>query len=253
MRVSQHRTYGFTLLEISIVLLIVSVLAGGAAASLNLYMQRKQSDETTYKLRVIQDALLKYRLAFDRLPCPADGTYATSSQYYGTEGATAGTCTGGTPAANYSFGNYLIGVVPTKTLGLPDDAGIDGWGRKITYAIDKRVTANNVFSPTSTAYIDSPDNTTRVRINNATGGSITIEAYYALISHGANGHGGYSRSGALVNAASADTDEQANCECDEDTVYDGTVGGPYVQKLPTATFDDVVVFATRQDLNSYSE
>ena len=37
--------------------------------------------------------------------------------------------------------------LPVKTLGLPDDyAALDGWGRRIMYAVDRRMTASDVLT-----------------------------------------------------------------------------------------------------------
>lgn len=45
--------------------------------------------------------------------------------------------------ANTYFRNPVItGGVPTKALGLPDEYGIDGYGRRIMYMVDARVTTN---------------------------------------------------------------------------------------------------------------
>jgi len=48
-------------------------------------------------MNAIDQALLNYSVAFNRLPCPADLTRSASSQYYGVEAANPGTsnCTGG--------------------------------------------------------------------------------------------------------------------------------------------------------------
>ncbi len=313
----------FTLLELSIVLVIISVVMGGAMLLFNHSIDLRQIKETQVKMADIQKALLDYRRAFGRIPCPADATQimdATSSNNFGIEAANNGTCTGGTPAANFSMaastftgnttntsaivtsvssttnlsvgtlvsgtgipaGAYIAsidsstqitldksatatnsgitisrysvagGMVPTKTLGLPDDYAIDGWGRRIMYMVDVNVTAASgaVNIPVS----DS--STARITVNDATGAAKTTSGVYLLLSFGKNGHGGYSRGGSstrLANYISADSAELTNCHCDSSgaaTAFSVT----FVQKSATITaFDDLVVYGTRADLRSLNE
>ncbi len=140
-----RRASGFTLLELSIVLTIIAVMLGGAVAMFTAYSAKTTREDTDQRMRIVENALLNYRRANNRIPCPADITLATSVANFGIEAATAGTCTGGTPAANFSSGNSVAGGVPTKTLQLPDEYAFDSWGRRIMYAVDKRFTANNGF------------------------------------------------------------------------------------------------------------
>jgi hypothetical protein len=124
----------------------MAMLAAGGMTVFSAALQKKQRVDTENKMVAIQKALLDYRNAMNRIPCPADITPALTSGNFGIEGATAGTCTGGTPAANFSSGNNVQGMVPTKTLRLPDDYAFDGWGRRIMYAVDKRFTNTNGFT-----------------------------------------------------------------------------------------------------------
>lgn len=319
----QRSDKAFTLLELSIVLVIISVVMGGAMVLFTQSLDLQQVKETQFKMSAIQDALLKYRRAFNRIPCPADMTQsmdATSNNYYGVEAANNGTCTGGTPAANFSLaastftgnttnasavitsvsstaglsigtlvsgtgipaGSYIVsidsttqitlnnaatatnagitisrytvaaGMVPTKTLALPDDYAIDGWGRRILYAVDVNITAQSGASniPVSDSSIS------RITVNDASGAAKTTAAVYLLLSHGKNGHGGYNRSGGstrFANYTSADATELTNCHCDSSaaaTAFSAT----FVQKAASVTaFDDIVVYATRADLRGLNE
>ena len=91
------RAKGFTLLEMSIVLAIIAVVMGSGLAIFSAALEKQQLQQTNAKLAAIQKALLTYRTANNRIPCPADITYPYASQYFGVEGENPGNCTTGTP------------------------------------------------------------------------------------------------------------------------------------------------------------
>ena len=103
---------------------------------------------TRNKLDAIEAALMAYRTAYNRIPCPADATLATGNANYGVEAANMGSCTGGTPAANLSDSTHLVveGAVPVKSLHVPEEFMYDGWGRKFEYAAAMSATAVQGFA-----------------------------------------------------------------------------------------------------------
>ncbi len=319
----KKRNKAFTLLELSIVLVIISVIMGGVMMAFNQSLDQQQLVETQNKMAVIQKALLDYRRAFNRIPCPADVTSnmdATSNNYYGVEAANSSTCIGGTPAANFSIAastftgdvtnasttvinvssttglsvgtvvsgtgivagttiasidsstqitldtaatatnvtvtisrNTVVGgMVPTKTLQLPDDYGIDGWGHPIMYMADVNLTATAGFA--NVPVTDSATN--RITINDASGNAKTTGAVYALVSFGKNAHGAYTRIGGstrLANYTSADADELTNCHCNSSAAATA-FAATFVQKpISTGAFDDILAYATRADMRSSNE
>src|ERR1035441_669638 len=78
---------------------------------------------------------------------------------------------------------------------------------------------------------DSPVNNTcgPIQVNDINGNARSSDAIYALISHGANGHGAYTKNGAIVNANSVNVNEQTNCHCTSTGVYNGAYAPTYVQ------------------------
>src|ERR1035438_9307553 len=93
---------GFTLLELAIVLVIIAIVTGMSIQTGISVVATARQTATVNKMKAIDGALMAYRTANDRLPCPADLTIKQGSANFGVEGATPGTCTGGTPAANHS-------------------------------------------------------------------------------------------------------------------------------------------------------
>lgn len=263
------RPSAFTILEMAIVLAIIGVLMAGGMVVFSASLQKRELQETQKKLQVIQKTLLYYRIANNRIPCPSDLTLAYNNANmspatdlnFGVEGANPGTCTAS--AGLFSNGNYVEGMVPTTTLRLPDDYAFDGWGRRITYAVDKRFTASGAF-----ANIAATDVTPRMTVEDASDNAKTTMAAYVLVSFGPNGHGAYPRAGntTRVNAGSNNADELTNCDCTNAGVSNGTLpAGTFVQKPntqdpahmspidPTYFFDDVVAYGTRSDLRTPTE
>lgn len=256
---------GFSLLEMGIVLLIISVLTAGSIAIFSASISRQQRTETLSKLQLIQKTLADYFLINGRIPCPADAEYTFDGKIasvdpvsgnFGIEAANAGACVAGTPAANQASGENVLGMVPTKTLRLPDDMAIDGWGRRIAYAVDRRMTD---FDQVAVTGMD--DATVRFTVNDTSGTARTTQAAYVLISYGPNGHGAYPRSGGVtrIDANSENANEQENCDCDED-VAEAALDGVFVQGPPTEdsanidnAFDDMVAYGTRFDLRTPRE
>ncbi|MGA2259790.1 MAG: type II secretion system protein [Thermoguttaceae bacterium] len=76
---------GFTLLELSIVLAIIAAIVAGGMTIFASSLQKDELKETQNKLKAIQKALLAFRVANNRLPCPADVTLAPANDYFGYE------------------------------------------------------------------------------------------------------------------------------------------------------------------------
>ncbi len=256
MRAQKPSAKGFTLLEMSIVIILVSAIIGSAGVIFTSLLKKYQYKETQAKLDAIQQALYEYRVAFNTLPCPADVTLAIGSTNFGVAAANIGSCTGGVPAANFTGSDGTAqevrqGMVPTQSLHLSDDYAFDGWGRRIMYTVNKDLTQAGAFN-----IVNGYDPTTRITIKNEQGVANTILAGYVVLSYGANGHGAFPRKGGAtrVNSGSINTDELDNCNCDSNAADTG-LNSSFVQKdiaLNPANsldaFDDLLVYGTRVDM-----
>ncbi len=125
---------GFSLVELAIVMLIVSILLAGVLVPLSIQMDVRKGGETRKTMDDARDALVGFTMANGRLPCPAS---AASNGVEAPGGG--GACTA-----------PLDGFVPAVTLSLtPADAQgylLDGWNNRVRYAI---TTANtNAFTTT---------------------------------------------------------------------------------------------------------
>lgn len=128
------RQRGFTLIELSMVLLVVALLLGGLLVPLSAQMDARNTQESLRRLDEVRDALLGYAAAHGRLPCPARGDAGdTGIEYPSGGGVCARPWNGYVPAVT-------LGLSPTDTQGYL----LDGWGNRVRYAL---TTANaNAFS-----------------------------------------------------------------------------------------------------------
>lgn len=249
----------------AIVLAIIAAVVTGSISMFTGSLEKKQYDETNAKLDAIEKALLDFRRTNNRLPCPASLTKAITDSNFGTEAykATAATasCHAGDPAATYTSGDPVeAGMVPTRTLKLPDDFAFDSWGRRIFYIVDNRTTVDEAFASTS---IPVTDTTTRITIKDANGTNKMTNAVYALMSGGADGHGMYTTDGSGIRVITGNTNAntQYNCDCeangdDLDNYHFATLfQAPRSVSSTDAKniFDQIVRAKTRQDLRTLNE
>jgi prepilin-type N-terminal cleavage/methylation domain-containing protein len=111
---------GFTLVEMAIVLLIVTLLLGGLLMPLSAQVEQRKISETQKALDEIKEALIGFAIVNGRLPCP-------DNSGDGQEDACPTTST------SSSGGN-----VPWVTLGT---ASGDVWGRPYQYRVNGAFTA----------------------------------------------------------------------------------------------------------------
>lgn len=157
MRCSFACTAGFTLVELSVVLVIVSLLLGSLTLSFSALRDASKFRETQRQLQQIRETLLGFAAANGRLPCPAapdsNGLESFCTNDSGICGATLTA-----PARLPEHGRCshpFAGFLPGATLGHTelDDQGYatDSWAgvsNRIRYAI-ANVSINgirNVFS-----------------------------------------------------------------------------------------------------------
>ena len=121
----------FTLIEVMVVLLILTVLASGLALPIAAQLQMRRQDETRRQLEDAKDALLGFAAAHGRLPCPA------ADDRPGMERFAAGG-----DAGNGACARFYDGFLPAAALGLAplDEEGFlrDAWAtrrNRIRYAV----------------------------------------------------------------------------------------------------------------------
>jgi prepilin-type N-terminal cleavage/methylation domain-containing protein len=249
---------GFSLVELSVSLAIIGMIAGSAISVAVTSDSYTKKAETNSKLDRIEEALAGFLQSNLRLPCVANGTLPSSDPQYGIEG-TMTPAAGGLQCPNKNFSGAFIneGVVPMRTLQLPDDYMFDGWGRRITYVVDYRM-ANNPTTNTTCDGVTSTvcfiDGNGSIVVNDASGTARAGTAVYLLLSHGENAHGAYTKNGSAtrINAfpagnpyRSGSAAELANSHFDNsgaNTAYNGI----FVQKDPVRIDDTTLAAGSRE-------
>jgi prepilin-type N-terminal cleavage/methylation domain-containing protein len=234
---------GFTLIEIAIVLVIVTLLAAIVAPL--AIGQAEASRRATTKARMdnVDKALILFVQRNQRLPCPADGSLDNTSALNGVENRN--------PLTGDCNGNQQTGVVPSRSLGLGDEDVTDGRNLRFTFRIGQYLARNNSLNMTmcdpigtfsATGSVVGPgafrvcantctsitpatctsvvnflgqfgltvaDNVTGAKITDADSAGATTGAAYALISHGNNQGGAYTTAGVLATASPASGSNEA--------------------------------------------
>lgn len=199
---------GFSLVELTIVMLIISILLAGVMMPLSMQMEVRKYADTKKAMDQINEALIGFVLANGRLPCPADPALADGNANAGLERV------GGCAAAGSNFG-----VIPWVTLNVPET---DEWGGRFSY----RVTSTFADLPSAPTYGCTPlvnsgqssfalcasgDMKVRSRTTAKTLYDTTNLALPAVfISHGKNGYGAYDSRGIKTSAPAVNTDETTN-------------------------------------------
>lgn len=222
---------GFTLIEVVVVLIILSVLIAMGAAMTRGVQDGANRRATQQALDTTAAGLVQFVIVSRRLPCPADGALPPNDPRAGRELRTGTTCDN----------NQARGVVPWVTLGLKQDDAADGYGGMLTYRAALALVVDDGLmmvacdaagqvgiSPGSPgrcnpACVDGtaavPASCTRVkdamagiglRVQRVDGTAVNdpaadpaTGAAYVLISHGSNHGGAYGRTGAPQEPLSA--------------------------------------------------
>ena len=142
--ISPSTQYGFSLLEVAIVLVIVTILFTAVGVPLASQLQARRVEETRKLLEEVKDAVLGFAMANARFPCPATAN-SGGQESFCPAGSPTGTCTGSETTVVQTHGNcshFYNGFLPASSLGLSglDDQGFlrDAWGEqanRLRYAV----------------------------------------------------------------------------------------------------------------------
>lgn len=186
----QHGQFGFTLVEIAVVLVIIGITLGGLLVSLTAQVDQRNYSQAKQSMEEIKDALLGYALSHGYLPCPA-----ISAVNGAEDRAAGGGCTGG----------KRVGFLPWAELGIKRT---DSWDHLYRYTVTPAY--SNSITPVTLSPSTARDITIQTR--NSVGALVNLsnasDIPVAVISHGKNGYGATSADGILIADTSVNNDDE---------------------------------------------
>lgn len=269
---------GFSLVELAIVMTIVGVIIYTTVQTGMQQLEIAKISQTKAKLQRIQEAIALYYKNYGHLPCPADGTVASSSSSLGdatsiwTDGdaSTNATCTGIYRGPSNVLTNVYVGIVPVVDLGLPKEYLYDGWGNRITYISSVHCLSTYNWSASNTHVCmdrsgGSTSNGNQVGIMDKND-LIWAQAAYLLISHGHYGYGAWSKNGgskpssAAASATSNYVSNNGNTAAGDGTpvtwaymyYYDIAFNDGTNKGISSTYFDNIVAWQTAAQINYYA-
>jgi prepilin-type N-terminal cleavage/methylation domain-containing protein len=216
-----RRIDGFTLIELAVVILVVTILLGSVLVPLNSQLRQRNIAETQRALEDTREALIGYAMANGRLPRPAVSE---------TNPAERAAC---------STNAECTGPIPWALLGTPKT---DAWGKVIYYSVSIAFSADTGFTMTTNGTRD-------VQTRNGAGGLIDLaqDVPAVIWSFGPNNHGKTADGVSLTDGSASNDDEDSNATNDGGSAYvsrtlsESTAAGG-------GEFDDQMIWLSRQVL-----
>lgn len=221
------RAQGFSLVELSVVLVIVGLLLGGLMTPLSVQFEQRRVNDTQRALDEAREALLGFALRNGYLPCPA------VSASNGLEDRSGAHCTDGRRA----------GFLPSATLGVQK---ADGWGHLLRYSVTP------AFANSQALFgLGTPRDITigsRDERGNLVAATAISDIPAVVLSHGHNAYGASSENGVPAAAdVAGNLDERTNAAPAGIAFVART---PSDARAPGGEFDDLVTWISPNVLYS---
>lgn len=223
---------GFTLIEMAIVLVIVTILIGGLAMPLSAQIQARRIAETRKTMEEAREAILGYAMTHTAdtvnkryLPCPdTDGDGRENRD------PVAKTCA------------QSFGLMPWVDLGT---APQDAWGNRLRYAVNAQF-ANGVSGFSASSPLNDPLGICSTHTCPMLSPDVAQDVVFVLLSHGPNGWGAQNMNNVPGNlqAAPSGADEADNLDGNR----------TYISRSPTkpdaasGEFDDLTYWVSLPQL-----
>jgi len=259
-----HKT-AFSLIELSIVLVVISIVIAGALSASTVSLNNAKIKNTTDRMDAIYKALGNFVTTNYRLPCPASLIIARDSAGYGDSVGSAGGCSAVGVYSSAQNATIIYGMVPIAALDLPKELAEDGFGNKLIYVVNKNLTAadypsTNLSNTNFSSFLET-DATSVIRILQVPTSNVIDGNAFALISLGQNKYGAFNSTLTTQSSAtSTDTYEQkhyptsVNTATTPYTANYGSVSGfetrvTFIASNPSSdVFDDIVFYKTRSQM-----
>lgn len=254
-----HKNNGFTLIELSLVIVVIGLLVVGITQMFLTVQSAAKHKATETNIQIIREALKEHVIHYGYLPCPASRGSALGSAEFGAPT----NCSSSTVAIGNCVNGYCVqagrmfdhdddittpnqpmrvrvGDVPIRALNLPFSQMVDGNQYRLTYAVTEYLAQNkNNYKKYGGGIEIIDDSGTSVVIPPAT-------VKYVVLSHGKSGGGAYTYAdGKLVSSCPSDLSKGKdfnNCNYDTDPQAVFTMSS-YSEAIGSNHYDDVISFA----------
>ena len=209
--------YGFSLVEMAVVMVILAMLIGGLVVPLTAQIDQRDMNETRKSLSEIKEALMGFAITSGRLPCPAISS---------TNGDEKLTCV--VLADRH-------GYIPWAKLGV---SKLDAWGNIFRYSVTSAyagLPGTLVLSPPTVRDIT-------IQTRNVAGALVNLsnpsDIPAVVLSHGKNGYGSTNDQSVVAAVPGANVDESTNTT--NPITFVAQV--PKVVGSPGGEYDDIVTW-----------
>ena len=261
----KKKNTAFTMIELSVVILIIALLMFGSFSSSGMVNSAKER-VTRDRMKVVYEAMGNFLLQKKRLPCPASIKLPRGDDNYGKEirSSTSQECYTVNQADNGIYSSNSIGsedlvygMVPIYDLNLGADFAEDAFGNKINYFMHQRFAYNYISAPDAYLSLSSFGTASYKDImiikERNQGGEVVInsDAIVVLTSAGVNGLGAFKNTGIQNTTRSGNAEEVEN-----DVVNIQSGSDPLAVRFNKVfykdfeseeIFDDIIFFKTRND------
>lgn len=235
---SKNIKSGFSLLELSMTVLILSIVSVVFTTFYGYTSEKLKKIETEEKIETIESALADYFSENGRMPCVAGLKLYKTDIEFGSENCTVSQLEDkGIYIDSSGAATLVYGAVPVVELGLDSDYAYDEWGNSFSYIID-----STFYDPANFQDQDS------INIVLSSYGGIPLNAMFVLISHGKNGRGAFNQGYQNPLPKTAGAGPLAERENVIIEVNNPAFNDSFKMDLYEDDFDDIVLFKTKHQL-----
>jgi type II secretory pathway pseudopilin PulG len=252
MNKNSKKKTAYSLIELSISILIISLLMAGVFSMINGSIVKSKIGKTTDKMNKIYNALGLYLAVNKRLPCPASTQEKINiSANFGKESrGSSGNC-GTTGIYNSIDSNFAWGLVPVQDLELSSEYAVDDFGNFFSYVINKKFTGDYLANPIKdassfgTASLSNGITIVEKQTDGVTEVVLTDKSILIILSHGPNGAGAFKLDGtANFSDALLYQDDAENII----TSFGNNFNNKFlISSYGADKFDDILLYKTRSD------
>lgn len=260
---------GYSLIELSIVMIVVGIFISGFMAAYNVYIKNESQRVTSVNTSIVSQAISNYLAENGRYPCPAGISLPIEHPKYGRETDCAnltgyeeleggddyasaalavGQCNFGIcveeserefdtdpgPGVTNLRPLVIRGSIPFRDLNLPEEYSFDGYHSRLVYAISRPLVSTTGYN---SAYGG-------IEIRDSAGVSLVTpaaSAHFVIVSPGSDRVGSYTKYGQRAIPCAGTSYDIENCDTATRAVYRAARQGGVTA---STHFDDYVSYSS---------